>query len=196
VAYVADNFDERVTELLSSGAVGLVPSDTIYGLSCQALNKVAVERLRKIKERDEHKPFIVLISNTKMLDLLSIKQSEVELAEKYWPGALTIICRTLAAPSWLSLGSETLAIRMPAKQELRALIDETGPLISTSSNKQGAQPISSVPEAQSIFGEQLDFYVDKGKIAGEASTIVEPFDGQLKIIRRGAVKIDEKELTA
>jgi L-threonylcarbamoyladenylate synthase len=195
VSYLADSFDGRIVELLAGGAVGFMPSDTVYGLSAQALNKPAVQRLHKIKERDEHKPFIVLISDFKMLNMLSIDEDAARLAIKYWPGALTIICSAPRTPLWLSLGSKTLAIRMPDNDELRELISKVGPLISTSANKQGARPVSSANEAQEIFGSELDFYVDIGKIVGETSTIVKPIDGHLKIIRSGTVKIDEKEQT-
>lgn len=190
MSYLATDFDERVVELLRHGAVGFMPSDTIYGLSCLALNEDAVKRLHKIKERGEQKPFIILISNIKMLNLLSIKEAKVRLVRNYWPGPLTVICQASNAPPWLSLGGKTLAVRIPADDRLRKLIDKTGPLTSTSANKQGEQPISSIREAQKIFNDELDFYVDKGKIVGEASTIVEVIDGRLKMIRSGAVKIE------
>lgn len=195
MSYSTNDFDGQIAELLTNGAVGFMPSDTIYGLSCLAFNEAAVKRLHKIKERDEHKPFIILISDVNMLDLLSIKQNEVEVAKRYWPSALTIICEAPGAKPWLNLGARTLAVRLPANDELRMLIDKTGPLVSTSANKQGTEPVKSIDEAKKTFGEEIDFYVNKGKITGEASTIVKPVDGRLRIIRRGAVKIDEKELS-
>jgi L-threonylcarbamoyladenylate synthase len=194
VSYVTDSFDEHIIDLLKGGAVGFMPSDTIYGLSCRALNREAVEKLHKVKDRDEHRPFIVLISDIKMLDLLSINQEEINLAKKYWPGALTIICKVQAAPPWLTLHTDSLAIRLPDHVHLRKLIDKTGPLISTSANKQGMEPITSASEAQKQFGDQLDFYIDAGQIGGVASTIVKKVDGKLEVLRQGAVKIDEKEL--
>lgn len=188
---MTDSFDEKIVELLKGGAVGFMPSDTIYSLSCSALNKVAVKRVHKIKDRDLHKPFVILISNLKMLDLLSISESEVEPVKKYWPGPLTIICNAPKAPEWLRLSGQTLAIRIPADKKLRDLIEAAGPIISTSANIQGEEPANSVNEAKKYFGDDLDFYVNKGDIASEPSTIAVYKSGKLIIDRPGAVKIKE-----
>jgi L-threonylcarbamoyladenylate synthase len=92
-------------------------------------------------------------------------------------------------PSWLQLGSRGLAIRMPANQELRDLIAKVGPIISTSANLEGEKPANSAKEAQEIFGEQLDFYVDIGKLEGEPSTLVAINNEKLKVVRQGSLKI-------
>lgn len=167
-----------------------MPSDTIYGLSGRVLDKAAVERIYKVKERDADKPFVILISSIKMLDLLSIDREEAKLAEKYWPGPLTIICKAPAAPAWLHRGAESLAVRVPDHSELLKLIEQTGPLVSTSANKQGDATFKSAQEAQKVLGESLDFYIDKGRLdSTRPSTIVRVEKGQLKVVRQGAIKL-------
>lgn len=179
-----------VVSLLNDGGAGVLPTDTIYGLSCRALDKMAVERVHQIKSRDSQKPFIVLISNLKMLDLLSISPQQSESVRRYWPGALSVIFRTSRAPVWLQRGTYSLAVRMPDYPELLELIDKVGPLISTSANFQGQPPVHSVPEARTVFGDRLDFYVDAGWLDNPASTLVKLDDGKLQVIRQGAVRIE------
>jgi L-threonylcarbamoyladenylate synthase len=108
---------------------------------------------------------------------------------KYWPGALTVIFEVSSVPDWLHRSTRSLAIRLPNDRKLQDLINQTGPIISTSANKQGQDPASSIQEAQSYFGEELDFYVDVGELKGQASTIVKLVDNKLELIRQGPVKI-------
>lgn len=192
MSYVTDSFDDEVVELLKSGDVGFMPSDTIYGLSCQALNESAVERLHRIKGRDKNKPFVVLISEIKMFDLLGVSYNKViTTVEKYWPGPLSVIFPAPKAPVWLHRGTKTLAIRSPDNKDLRDLINKVGPLISTSANPKDRPPASSVAEAKKYFGDKLDFYVDTGKRKAIASTIVRAENGKLVVIRKGAIEIND-----
>jgi L-threonylcarbamoyladenylate synthase len=193
VAYITDSFDDEVARLLKQGGAGLLPTDTIYGLSCRALDERAVERLHKLKERDSNKPFIVLISDIKMLDLLSISKEQASVIKKYWPGALSLEFQTPSAPKWLHRGLYHFAIRMPDYPELRKLIDQVGPIVSTSANLQGEPPFNSVDKARQVFGGKLDFYVDVGELNNPASTLAVIKDGLLVVERQGAVKINSEE---
>ncbi|HET9721591.1 MAG TPA: L-threonylcarbamoyladenylate synthase [Candidatus Saccharimonadales bacterium] len=192
VSYVTDKFDDRVVELLRDGAVGLLPSDTIYGLSCRALDKAAVERIHKLKGRDSNKPLIVLIADTKMLDLLSISGNQAKQVEPYWPGAISLEFQAPSSPHWLHRGFKHFAIRVPDYPELRDLIRQVGPIVSTSANLQGQQPVASVAAAQEFFGDKLDFYVDVGELDNPPSTLAILENGRLKTVRQGAVKIEDR----
>lgn len=194
MSYRSNRLDEHVVELLQSGGVGFMPSDTIYGLSCLALDEQAVLKLHKIKDRSGNKPFIVLISDTEMLNMLSISGDEKDLLERYWPGSLSVIFKAPNSPEWLQLGSRSLAVRLPADKNLCELISKSGPLISTSANPEGGKPANSVKEAGAYFGEQLDFYVDAGDLsASQPSTLARIVNGKLEVIRQGAVKINEED---
>jgi len=190
MSYITDGFDKKVVELLNEGAVGFMPTDTIYGLSCRALNEKAVERLHQLKGRSHSKPFIILISNLKMLDALGVRYNKViTLVEKYWPGPLTVIFDAPRSPKWLHRGTKTLAVRMPAVADLQNLIKQVGPLVSTSANAEGERPAQSVEQARKYFGEQLDFYIDVGKVKTQPSTIARVEKSKLKLVRQGAIKI-------
>jgi L-threonylcarbamoyladenylate synthase len=194
VSYVTDKFDDNIIRLLKNGGVGLLPTDTIYGLSCRALDEHAVKRLRKIKSRDKSKPFIILISEIRQLNDLGIITTDAAPVLRYWPGKLTLICDAQKSPLWLHMGTHTLAVRQPDYEELRQLISQVGPIISTSANLKGGAPAVNINEAKKYFSDKLDFYVDAGRLGSEPSTIVKASFAGFEVIRPGAVKIDREEL--
>lgn len=185
--------DENIIDLLLDGGIGFMPSDTIYGLSCRAQDQAAVEKLHKIKRRDKTKPFIVLISNINQLHDLGVDTTSLSWAFRYWPGKLTVVCDAPHAPDWLHKGTSNLAIRQPDSKQLVDLIDQVGPIISTSANLAGDQPAQTAAQAQKYFGDELDFYIDQGKIGSQPSTIIKMRLGKIEVIRQGAVKIDHGE---
>jgi L-threonylcarbamoyladenylate synthase len=187
VSYFTNSFDNKIVELLKNGRVGLLPTDTIYGLSAVALNKNAVEQIHKLKDRD-NRPMIVLVSDIEQLQYLGIKSQEPEVT-RHWPGALSVIFESSQIPEWLHRGTNSLAVRLPDSRQLRGLIAKTGPLVSTSANLQGQEPAKNIKEAKKYFGDMLDFYVDAGEIKGISSTLVKIENGQLKVLRQGAYKI-------
>lgn len=189
MAYMTKSLDNEINLLLKKGGIGVLPTDTIYGLSAAALNEDAVKKVYKLKGRSAAKPFIILISNIKMLDLLSIAGDKFESVLKYWPGSLTVIFDAPQAPAWLHAGTGTLAVRQPGDKDLRKFINKCGPIISTSVNIQGAIPASSIKMAIDYFGDNLDFYVNVGRLESLPSTLAKLVDGRLEVIRKGAVNI-------
>jgi L-threonylcarbamoyladenylate synthase len=194
MSYFTREIDTEIVRLLRQSGVGLLPSDTIYGLSCRALDETAVKRIHQLKQRDKTKPFIVLISKPAQIEELGLISTDAARALKYWPGKLTVVCESRSAPDWLTVGSGSLAVRQPKDESLRDLIDKVGPIISTSANISGKVVVSTARQAQAVFGDKLDFYIERGRRVGPPSTIVKPVFGQLKIIRQGAVKIKAKDL--
>jgi L-threonylcarbamoyladenylate synthase len=190
VTYLSDNFDSQIVALLRGGAVGFMPSDTVYGLSCSALNQEAVERIYELKGRDSFKPCIVLLADIHQATELGIDEHSLEPIQKLWPAALTFVAPAgVTTPEYLHRGTSTIAVRVPKDKPLQRLLYKTGPLISTSANTQGEQTAQNVEEAKRYFGDKLDFYVDGGELTGQPSTLVEFKKGKLKILREGAVKI-------
>lgn len=169
--------------------MGVLPSDTIYGLSCRALDEKAVQRIYELKDRNSNKPFVVLISDLTMLDLLSIDNSQTEVVKKYWPGPLSVIFNSPDSPTWLTRDTNSLAVRWPNDKNLCHLIDQVGPIISTSANPEDQTTAKNITEAKAYFGKKVDFYVDAGELKSEPSTLVKIEDGKLKVIRPGVIKI-------
>lgn len=178
---------------LSHGGIAVMPTDTIYGVVGQALNKEAVERLYVARRRNPLKPFIVLIYS--MADLrkfgVTLTPIQKQFCKKVWPGKVSIIlpCKKGAALKYLHRGTNSLAFRMPKNSWLRSVLKKTGPLVAPSANPEGLQPARTVREAQKYFGTAVDMYISSGKKNGQPSTLVTFLDETPVVLRPGAVKI-------
>ncbi len=181
---------------LQKGGVAVIPTDTLYGLVAQALNKESVLRVFSIKKRTPTKPFIILISSFSDLSLFDVFLDEktLEVLKRVWPGKVSIILPLLKKESqetfeYLHRGTSTLAFRLPRNKELLDLVKETGPLIAPSANREGEKTVETILEAKAYFKEDVDWYLDGGKVVGEPSTLISLIDGKIKILRQGATLI-------
>ena len=183
---------KKIKEILLGGGVGVIPTDTIYGLVGRALSREAVLRIYKLRQRNPRKPMIILIGSLGDLNLFGVKITPLtrKILKRFWPGRVSII---LPCPvkkfSSLHRGTKTLAFRLPAKKSLRNLIRFTGPLAAPSANLESKPPATTIKQARKYFGRRIDFYADAGKIIGSASTLIEIKGGEIIILRKGAVNI-------
>jgi L-threonylcarbamoyladenylate synthase len=174
-------------ELLKAGKVGVMPTDTLYGLLASIEYEAAVRRVYELKHRSITKPCIILISSRDELARFGITPFDAQSAalDHHWPGPVSIIfpCGP-QAPEWLHGGTHTLALRLPADEPLRALLQESGPLIAPSANPEGSAPATTVDEARAYFGDAVDFYKDGGVKEGQASTLLWlETDGTITVLR-------------
>ncbi|MBU0999311.1 threonylcarbamoyl-AMP synthase [Patescibacteria group bacterium] len=179
--------DENLIKVLKEKGVVVMPTDTIYGIVGQALSSAVVLRIYNIKKRAPEKPFIILIGEIGELEKFSIILSEKQkdILKKYWPGPVSIILdcsdETLL---YLHRGTKTLAFRVPAQENLRKLLLQTGPLVAPSANPEGLAPAQNIFEAKKYFSNAVDLYVDGGEIISQASKVIELHkDGTSKILR-------------
>lgn len=183
--------DPSLEECLFQGKVGVLPTDTLYGLVCRAADEAAVTRLYGLKSR-ERKPGTVVAANMDQLVSLGLKARYLKAVEKFWPDAVSIIVPCGPELSYLDKGLRTVAVRITADKILNTLINSVGPLLTSSANLPGKPPANNIQEAQSYFGESLDFYVDGGDLSGrEPSTLIRIVDDAIEVLRLGAAKIDE-----
>lgn len=178
---------------LAKNGVGVIPTDTLYGLVGRAQNRETIERIYRLKGRQPNKPLIILISSLDDLSKFKVKADAKtkKVLEKYWPGKVSVI---LPCPNqefeYLHRGTKTLAFRLPDYPELTHLITQTGPLAAPSANPEGLPPATTINEARNYFGDKLDFYVDAGKLDSPASTLISITKDGVKVLREGAVKIN------
>ena len=169
--------DPDVAKRLRAGEVGVIRTDTLYGLVSIAADQGAVERIFTLKSRDDIKSPIVLVSSSNQL-FDSPSEFEKIVIDKVWPGKTSVILRSKSAPSWIERGHNTVAYRLPNVEKLQKLISQTGPLIAPSANPQGQSPAENIQEAEEYFGNTVDFYVDGGSVINaEASALIRPLDG-------------------
>ncbi len=158
-----DKHNQEVIKILCDGGIGVLRTDTIYGIVCAASNEVSVDRIYALKGRDDTKSPIVLIASTsQMFD--APDEDERALLDTVWPGKVSVIINSKNAPEWITRGNGSVAYRLPADKALRELLEKTGPLIAPSANKQGETPATSIKQAQDYFGETIDFYIDEGEV--------------------------------
>ena len=181
--------DPRIVELIQNGEVGVLPTDTIYGLVAAADRPEAVKYLYALKGR-EHKPGTVIAASTAQLEKLGIKARYLKAVEQFWPGAISIeIPHSL---EYLHQGTGRQAFRITADVELNQLLFKTGPLLTSSANLPGQPPANTLAEAQAAFKNGLAFYVDGGDLSNrQPSTIIRIVDDAIEVVRVGAVKLDE-----
>lgn len=171
---------------MADGGVAVVPSDTLYGVMGSALRAAVVERIYALRQRELDKPMIVLIGD--MADLerlgLTIDQRTRDVLGKIWPGPVsTVLAHPASEWAYLHRGKRSLAVRCPAKPELRELLRKTGPLVAPSANLAGAEPAYTIAEAWSYFGDGVDAYVDEGRLEGSASALVDLRTDPLRVLR-------------
>lgn len=159
--------DPEIIELLENGAIGVIRTDTLYGVVANATNQVVVDRVYGVKGRDDTKSPIVLIADpTQLFDEPS--HAEQSLLDEVWPGKVSVIMSSKAAPSWITRGNASVAYRLPADETLRGLLRQTGPLIAPSANPQGQPPAMTIDEAIGYFGDEIDFYVNGGHVTDDS----------------------------
>lgn len=177
---------------LKNGEIAVIPTDTIYGLSTNALIENSIEKIYKIKGRASEKPIIILISKISDLALFNIKinKSTEKILKKVWPGKVSVIlpCHNEKF-SYLHRGKKSLAFRLPKKESLLQILRLSGPLASSSANPEGKLPAKTIKEAKKYFGNSVDFYVDEGPQKSLPSTLIKIKNGKIEILRQGEEKI-------
>jgi L-threonylcarbamoyladenylate synthase len=185
---VFDNVDKKLAQ---SGVVGVIPTDTIYGVVARAADQTAVARLYKLKERDA-KPGTVIAASIDQLVELGIPRRYLTAVTQFWPGAVSVEIPNHI--DYLNQGTGRQAFRIPDDQELLDLLIQTGPLLTTSANLPGERPSMTIAEAKNYFGNDVDFYIDGGDLKDrQPSTIIRVIDDAIEVIRQGSVIIKTAE---
>jgi tRNA threonylcarbamoyl adenosine modification protein (Sua5/YciO/YrdC/YwlC family) len=178
------------------GRAGLIvlPTDTVYGIGADAFSAFAVNALLEAKGRGRQSPPPVLIPSLDTLRALTSNPPAVafKLADKFWPGALTLILHAQPSLSWdLGETKGTVALRIPNDEVTLALLKEVGPLAVSSANLTGQPAANNIDEAQDYFGKKVGVYLDGGAAkSSKPSTILDlTDDGFVKVVRIGVLTV-------
>ncbi|HEX6232501.1 MAG TPA: L-threonylcarbamoyladenylate synthase [Jiangellaceae bacterium] len=177
------------------GKLVVLPTDTVYGVGCDAFNETAVNLLLAAKGRGPDMPVPVLVASPGMLAGISAQAGGLvkKLTEAFWPGALTIVCEQQPTLKW-NLGNTTgtVAVRMPLHPIAIELIRETGPMGVSSANRTGQAPARSGPQAREQLGDAVSVYLDSFPTEDDVpSTIVDVTGEVPTVLREGAISLDE-----
>ena len=180
------------------GDLVVLPTDTVYGLGTDAFSQKGPQKLLAAKGRERNMPIPVLVGHVKALDGLAQRVDGVTkaLAEAFWPGALTVVVKAQPTLRWdLGETNQTVALRMPLNPIAIELLNAVGPMAVSSANKTGQPAATNVEEAIAQLGEEVTIYLDGGQTPGNvASTIVDVSSGEIKLLRQGAIPLEEIRL--
>ncbi len=203
-----DNFDEdelqRAADIIRSGGLVAFPTETVYGLGGDALNKSSSEKIYAAKGRPSDNPLIVHIADTSQIDRIAVLDKEAyqiedvpgkvrALAERFWPGPLTLILnKKEEVPYETTGGLNTVAIRMPSDPIAMAFIRRSGYIAAPSANLSGRPSPTKVSHVTEDLSGRIDMIIDGGDVEiGLESTIVDLTDSKPMILRPGAVTVSD-----
>lgn len=188
---------ELAAQYINEGKLVAFPTETVYGLGANALNPIAVAKIFELKERPSFDPLIVHIANLEQLESLVLKNDErvFKLAEKYWPGPLTIVLpKSHLIPDIVTSGLPTVGIRMPDNNIALELISKSNcPIAAPSANKFGRISPTTAEHVRKQL-KNVDYILDGGKTTvGIESTIIKLTESGFQILRNGIITQEELE---
>jgi len=184
---------QKASKVVSDGGIVVFPTDTVYGVGCDPFNKKSVDKIYKIKNRSKSKPFPILVYSMKEVNQIADFDSDSQrLAEKFWPGPLTLILKLKDSKIEKSLEIEgKIAVRIPNNKCLLDLLSNCKFLIGTSANISGQESFTNSEECYNSL-KDFDVFLDGGNLEGKGeSTILEIKDGKPIIHRSGVVRKEE-----
>ena len=185
---------ERAQQVLDGGGLVAFPTDTVYGLGAEVLNREAVARLYRVKGRTEEKAIPVLAAGGEALQMVAkpLPAMAERLAERFWPGPLTLVVwRLPELPPEVS-PYDTVAVRVPDHELALALLEASGPLAVTSANRTGAPSSLSAIDVLATLGGAFDLLLDGGQApGGMPSTVVDCTQDEPYVLRAGPISADD-----
>ena len=180
----------RISETIARGGVIAFRTDTFYGLGADPFNHEAVQRIKQLK--GSNNPILIIISDLAAVErfIASPTPTFDLLAKAFWPGPLTLIGRAaLALPNEITAGTETIGVRLPADDRVRALVRACGgALTATSANPSHGEPATTAQMVFRYFGSAIDLIVDGGEVTtDQPSTVLDVCDVEPRLIREGAI---------
>lgn len=184
---------ETATRIIKDGGIVIFPTDTVYGIGCDPYNKDAVEKIYRIKNREKRKPFPVLGFSKKHLEkIVSFSEKANKIAEKFWPGQLTLILplKDEKLRNSMSL-NDKIAVRVPDNDCVLSILKNCNFLVGTSANISGIRSFTD-PDVCEKNVSGYDAFIDDGKISSRGeSTIVEINENKVEIQRVGSISKEE-----
>ena len=179
----------RIVEGLRQGNVIAYPTDTIYGLGCNIFNSKGIKRLYQLKQRDARKPFSFICSDmSDVANYCQVSNFAFRILKRHLPGPYTFVLEaTKQVPNLLVTRQKTVGIRIPDNPIALAIVRELGhPLVTTSVNESGEEPLVDPYDIDEKFGRSLDMVIDGGIMLGDPSTVISLLDDKIEILRQGS----------
>lgn len=190
-----ENGLKAAVDAVQAGRLVVLPTDTVYGLGCDAFNNQAVASLLRAKHRGPDMPVPVLVGSWTTVDGLVREHTAAgrALVEAFWPGGLSLVVNQAPSLPW-NLGDTrgTVMLRMPLHPIAIELLRRTGPMAVSSANISGQEPALTAVRAKQQLGAEAAVYLDGGRATiGKPSTIVDLSGPEARILREGAITAEQ-----
>ena len=180
---------DRVVAALQEGQIVLLPTDTVYGLAVMATNSAALAAVFALKQRPVDTSVAVLVADTtQAARYVDLGADGNALAERFWPGALTIVANRIDNGAVAAGTDSTLGVRCPDDDFVRLVASIVGPLAASSANLHGQPTPELCSEVAELF-DTVQIVVDGGPRQGSASTVVSIVDGAPVLLRQGPISM-------
>lgn len=179
---------ERIVRILRDGGVIVYPTDTTYGIGCSIFHKKSIERIYQLKQRDRKKPFsFICPSLSEVSRYAKVSNMAFKILKRYLPGPYTFVLEaTRDVPDLLLTRQKTVGIRIPDNRICFEIVQLLGnPIITTSANLAGEEPVGDPELIDLMFGNQLDLVVDGGVLTTDVSSVVSLVKDVPEILRSG-----------
>lgn len=187
-----DNPQERliakVVEVLERGGIIAYPTDTTYGIGCSIFNKKGIERIYLLKQREKKKPFSFICSDlSEVARYAKVSNYAFKVMKRLLPGPYTFVMEASSiVPDLVQTKQKTVGIRIPDNPICLSLVQNLGhPIITTSANLSGEEPIGDPFFVEQLLGKQLDLIVDGGFLSAEVSSVVSLVGDVPEVLRKG-----------
>jgi L-threonylcarbamoyladenylate synthase len=178
---------------LAAGRLVVYPTETVYGLGCDPFDETAVKRVYMAKRRPFDMPMSIAVKDLEMMEELTILDDRARmLVTKFMPGPLTlIVTKRPSVPDILTASTTEIGVRIPDHPVALRLIEEFGPIVTTSANTHSHKNPITCQDALDDLGPSVSVYLDSGRSKlGNPSTIVQLNEGEMALIRPGAISTE------
>ena len=179
----------KAVHVLREGGVIAYPTDTTYGIGCSILNKRGIERIYILKRRERKKPFSFICADlSEVARYARVSNYAFKILRRFLPGPYTFVLEaTSIVPDLLLTKQKTVGIRIPDNRICSAIVMELGhPIITTSANRSGDEPIGDPYTVEWEMGNELDLVIDGGTLSADVSSIISLIGDVASVLRKGA----------
>jgi tRNA threonylcarbamoyl adenosine modification protein (Sua5/YciO/YrdC/YwlC family) len=179
---------QRIAEILRTGGVIAYPTDTTYGIGCSIFNKKGIERIYLLKQREKKKPFSFICTDLSEVSRYArLSNFAFKILKRHLPGPYTFVLEaTSVVPDLVMTRQKTVGIRIPENRICLEMVSALGhPVVTTSANRSGEEPIGDPWLVHEELGNDLDLVIDGGLLPHDVSSVVSLIGDRVEVLRRG-----------
>ncbi|MDE7162151.1 MAG: threonylcarbamoyl-AMP synthase [Anaeroplasmataceae bacterium] len=170
----------------------IFPTDTVYGIGCPIFDLDGIKTIYAIKHRSLDKPLACLCASLEQIEeIAEVNQSVKVLIKTFMPGALTLILKSKPEVEQ-KIGYKTIGVRIPDSLLARQILEENGPMLTTSVNESGEKPLNSYEEIVSCYGHLVQTIYPPAEVSSNIpSTVLDATTKEFRILREGGIKLNQ-----